>query len=70
MFKQPLLKSRFVKIAGTCNETRTTLYNIIGDKWGFQYEEEAFLPQIDYYHLTEISLDELEKNPQLLDYDE
>ena len=43
---------------------------IIGDKWGFQYEEEAFLPQIDYYHLTEISLDELEKNPQLLDYDE
>jgi hypothetical protein len=70
MFKQPLLKNRFVKITGTANETRDTLYTIIGDKWGFQYDEEAFLPQIEHFHLTEVSLDELEKNPQLLDYNE
>jgi hypothetical protein len=70
MFKQPKLKNRYVKVPGSYSDARSTLYDIIGEKFAFQYCEEDFLPLIDYYHLTEISLDELEKNPQWLNYDE
>jgi hypothetical protein len=68
MFKQSLLKNRYVKLSGSCKETCSRLYNVIGDKWGMQYDEQQFMPQIVYFHLTEITLDELENHPQLLAY--
>ena len=70
MFKQSKIKNRYVKVPGSYSDARSILYGIIGEKFAFQYREEEFLPQINNYHLTEISLDELEKNPQWLNYDE
>jgi hypothetical protein len=68
MQKQPLLKHCYVKINGTYNEAREKLYSIIKDKWGFQYPEADFLPQIDKWHLKEVSLETLRSQPELLSY--
>lgn len=70
MGKQPLLKDFYVKIEGNVNETRNKLCSIIGDKWGFQYNESDFLPQIKKYGLKKISIDDLAKDITLARYED
>lgn len=62
MFKQVLLKNRYVKVSGeTEHEARKHVFHYLGDKWGFSYNEEGFDKQIADYGLTEISIEEASK---------
>ena len=56
MLKQGKLQNRYVKIEGTYSETREEMYEMFGDKWAFQYDEKEFLPQIEEFRLSELSL--------------
>jgi hypothetical protein len=68
--KQHSLANRYIKVNGTYDEARTKVFNAIGDKWGFQYSEDTMVFSDFYFELTEISLDELVSNPELLEIGE
>ena len=38
------------------DRAREAMFSAHGNRWGFQYDEEEFLPQIDKYGLKRLSL--------------
>ena len=51
------LAQNYIKIeAMSAGDARAEMFKHQGVLWGFQYDEEAFLPQIKEYTLTEVPL--------------
>lgn len=55
------LAKRFMKFHGTWGEARQKMIGLCGLVWGFQYSEKAFLPQMELYGLTEVTVEEYEE---------
>ncbi|MEI6296228.1 MAG: hypothetical protein WCO84_01100 [bacterium] len=47
-------RNNYVVFQGTQEEARDMMFMNFGQKWGFQYNEEDFLPQIEKYGLKEL----------------
>lgn len=44
----------YVKIHGTFAEAREKMFERFGPKWAFQYDEEAFMPQIERWNMYDV----------------
>jgi hypothetical protein len=50
MHNQHHISGRYVRLEGTCGETLAKINGAIGTRYGFQYNEIRFIPQIERYH--------------------
>jgi len=51
---QEKLKNKYVKIAGSHQETRNKMFKKYGNNWAFQYRADDFKDQIEEFNLTEL----------------
>jgi hypothetical protein len=49
---------RYVKFTGGFNEARKKMFRRFGNRWAFQYSEEAFDGQAERWGLTELEVTE------------
>lgn len=56
--RQFFLKDTYLKVWGTFDTARDKVIKELGTAWGFQYDEERFLPQIPRFGLREVTFAE------------